>query len=135
MNITEYEDLANEPGIERLYFEFAITGGAGAVGAINKQRGFRKTTPFVRNSAGNYSLFLDEGVFEIVHVAINLETSAGGAVTAGAATVVRVVGRTPGGATPNVNILCTSALATPVATDPASGDIICGHVAIKNTNA
>lgn len=48
-----------EQGVARLFLEFAITT-VGAVGAITRQREFRETTPVVRNSAGNYDLFLKE---------------------------------------------------------------------------
>lgn len=134
MNITQYEDMASEPGIERLYFEVAI-GAAGAIGTINKQRGLNRTTPFVLNSTGNYTINLYDGTFEIVDVRVDIITTAGNAVAAGAASVVRTIGRTPSGATPNVNILCVNATATAVATNPANGDILCGYIAIKNTNA
>lgn len=132
MNIVQYEDLASEPGIERLYFEFAITGGAGAVGAINKQRGLNKTTPFVRNSAGNYTINLIEGTFEIVDCNIQVQVAAPTTV----ATAVRtmVVSRTPGGATPNVVIQCVRT-DTSAAADPAASDVVFGFIAIKNTNA
>jgi hypothetical protein len=134
MNITQYEDMASEPGIERLYFEIPI-GAVGAPGTPVRQRGLRSTTPVVRNSAGNFSFFLTDGTVEIVDARCDIQTTAGGAVTAGAAVVCRQIGRTPGGATPNVQFLCTSGLATPVATDPANGDTLIGYIAIKNTNA
>ena len=131
MNIGQYEDLASEPGIERLYFEVAI-GATGAIGAINKQRGLRSTTPFVRNSAGNYDIFLADGVVEIVDTHIDLVTAT--PTTAAQGNQVRVTARTPGGSTPKVTIQCVRT-DTSAAADPASGDILYGYIAIKNTNA
>ena len=134
MNRGGYSDQAMEPDTITLFFECPI-GASGAPGTPVRQRGFRLTTPLVRNSAGNYDLFLEEGVVEIVRVMPYVETSAAGAVTAGAATVARCIGRTPSGANPKVSILTTSALGTPVATDPANGDTLIVEVVVKNTNA
>lgn len=134
MNMDMYPGKFAEPGLETYFIEIPI-GASGAVGTAVRQRGFRDTTPAVRNSAGNYDLFLKEGVNEILHVSPYVETSAAGAVTAGAATVARCIGRTPSGSSPKVSILCTSALATPVATDPASGDTLIVKVVVKNTTA
>lgn len=44
-------------------------GATGAVSAINpatRKKGFRKTTPIVRNSAGNYDVFFDEKWLDIM---------------------------------------------------------------------
>jgi len=134
MNKEMFSGQASEPDLITLFFECPI-GAAGAPGTPVRQRGFKASSPLVRNSAGNYDLFLDEGVWEILHVTPYVETSAAGAVTAGAATVARCIGRTPNGANPKVSILCTSALGTPVATDPANGDSLIVKVIVKNSNA
>lgn len=135
MNLNNWEDVASEPGMERYFVEVPI-GAAGAPGTVTRGgRVLRGTTPVVRNSAGNYDFFLVDGVVAIARVDPYIETTAGNAVGAGAATVVRCIGRTPNGANPKVSILCTSALGTPVATDPANGDILLLEITAINTNA
>lgn len=131
MNIGQYEGLESEPGIERLFFEIPI-GATGAPGTPVIQRGLNKTTPLTRNSAGNYTFNLAEGCVSIPDTNINIQTAA--PTTAASSLDVRVVSRTPGGATPNVVIQCIRS-DTAAAADPASGDVIYGYIAIKNTNA
>lgn len=55
----EYEVRSTEAGVDILFLSF-VAGASGAVGAFSpttRRKGFRATTPVVRNSAGNYTVF------------------------------------------------------------------------------
>jgi hypothetical protein len=130
MNIGQYEDLASEPGIERLYFEIPI-GATGAPGTAVRLRGLNRTTPLTRTGVGVYTLNLAEGVDSIVDW--NIQTQSAGITNTTALRSV-VTTRTPSGASPLVGFTMVNT-ATGAATEITSGDTLVGYVAIKNTNA
>ena len=121
----------SEPGMETYYFEFPI-GAAGAVGTAVRSRGFSKTAPFTRSSAGVYVFALEDGVFAICDWNFDLVTAS--PTTGGA--WPRVTARTTNAAGYYTSITVTVMNAAgAAATDPNNGDIFVGSVTVKNSNA
>lgn len=58
--IAQNTNRTPEAGLKELWLEVPITTTAGAVGTAVRRQGFLLTAPVVRNSAGNYDLFLDQ---------------------------------------------------------------------------
>lgn len=131
MNMDLWPVKANEPDVNRLYFEFPV-GAAGAVGTSVRQRGFLDTAPFTRTSAGLYNAFMKEGVVEIVAANVDVIAAAPTTVANGNLAIVKT--RTANGANPGIVFQCVRS-DTGAAADPASGDSIVGWIDVKNTNA
>jgi hypothetical protein len=95
-------------------------GASGAVSAINpttRAKGFRKTTPIVRNSAGNYDVFFDEKWIDLMWYSINCN----GPISATDGKYGDVVSDALTAAAPKITLQMKRE-DTGAAADPASGD-------------
>lgn len=115
----EYEVRSPEAGVEILFLSFTA-GASGAVGAFaptTRRKGFRATTPVVRNSAGNYTVFFATQYLDLLNGIYNCN----GPISATDGKYADVVSDALTGATPSVTIQFKRE-DTGAAADPASGD-------------
>lgn len=118
----------SEQGVSHLYLEFATTT-SGAVGVIARQNEFRVTTPVVRNSAGNYDLFLKEAwVGKVIDCGITVKSND---ATAAKAYAGHLAVDSSDQATPKVTILMKRS-DTIAAADVADGASIIVRLTLKN---
>ncbi|HEY6875554.1 MAG TPA: hypothetical protein VI384_04270 [Candidatus Dormibacteraeota bacterium] len=111
-----------EAGLDVLCIQFAA-GASGAVGAIQgggkRNKEFRATTPLVRNSAGNYDVFLRQQWLALI-------ASRGecfGAIATTAGTEMKVITNSVTAAIPKVTVQFYRP-DTGAAADPSNGDIV-----------
>jgi hypothetical protein len=115
--IAQNTNRTPEAGLKELWLEVPITTTAGAVGTAVRRQGFLLTAPVVRNSAGNYDLFLDQRWQACLFAEVLL---ADGTVAATDGFALRSVTRTNvNAATPKVTIQLVQA--SGAAADPFAG--------------
>ena len=122
----------SEQTLGQLFIEL-LTTTAGAVSTITRQNGFRTVTPVVRNSAGNYDIFLREAwVGRLVDCSITVKS--GAAITSANAYVWYLVTDSTGLVVPKITIqgLGLSAGAF-VAADIVNAGSLIIRLALKNS--
>jgi hypothetical protein len=124
-----------ENGVKDLYLEVPITNGSGAVGTPVRQKGFglvgTTTTPIVRNSAGNYTLNLDQRWQGLVEFDVNF---ADGTMAATDGYTVQKFTRSLNSAQPTIVfqlVQASGAAADPFAGSGAGSMLI--HLALKDS--
>ena len=131
MAIYQNQTKSAEVGLKELYFEVPITNTAGAVGTAVRRQGFLNTTPIVRNSAGNYDLFLDQRWQACVCAKVLL---ADGTVAATDGYILQKVTRAQNAATPKITIQLVQA--SGAAADPFAGSgagTVIVHLTMKDS--
>lgn len=115
----EYPVTAAEAGTELLVISF-VAGASGAVGAFSpttRRKGFRATTPVVRNSAGNYTVFTATQYLDLMYYIANCN----GPISSVDGKYADVVSDSLTSSTPSVTLQFKREDTGAVA-DPASGD-------------
>ena len=135
MGLYRFQPRSNENGVKDIYLEVPITNTSGAVGTAVRQKGFGlvggTSTPIVRNSAGNYTLNLDQRWQGLVGFDISL---ADGTVAATDGYALRSITRSLNVAQPTVVFQLVQASGAPA--DPfagsGSGSLII-HLSLKDS--
>jgi hypothetical protein len=123
-----YKAQSGECGVKDLYLEFAV-GATGAVGAYARRQGFTQTpSSAVRNSAGNYTLNLDQRWQALV----DFNGKVVGAVAVGDGSEMTVVSRNLNVAQPNV-VVQFRRTDTGAAADPPNPSSVLIHLQLKDS--
>lgn len=137
MAMYSYNSQLAENGVKELYLEVAI-GATGAVGTVTRRQGFGAAYPanptslaaIVRNSAGNYTLNLDQRWQALIGWGVSI---VGGPTAAGDGTSPFVISRNLNVAQPNVVIEFRAYNSATAAADPTNGAVLLFYLALKDS--